>query len=236
MDANMFEKMQRSFAQRLRRLGDLPYHPKSGQFSVDELAGTIEGLVDGNEDVADIIVHHIPQNDRRLREVMVSINHVLADVPSALLFGSPNPTDQCRVARYELVAALMVNSGFLVEFLDDATRFQTVRFTPTSNFFQARQVTQLNEQKISCLARRLLSFYGPITNVRVPNRELRDNLARSNAGMTTEHLLQKELGPARFRTWHVPQPSDDAWLGRRRGAARSGVTTASIMALTRGEE
>jgi hypothetical protein len=54
--------------------------------------------------------------------------------------------------------------------------------------------------------------------------------------MTTEHLLQKEIGPVKFRTWHVPQPPDDAWLGRARGAARSGVTTASIMALTRGEE
>lgn len=236
MNAVMFEKMQRSFAQRLRRLGDLPYHPKSGNFSVDEVAGTIDSLVDGNEDITDIIVHHIPQNDRRLREVMVSINHVLADVPSALLFGSPNPTDQCRIARYELVALLMVNSGFLVELLDDTARFQTVRFTPASNFFQARQVAQLNEQKISCMARRLLCFYGPITSERVPNRELRDNLARSNSGMTTENLLQKELGPVKFRTWHVPQLPDDAWLGRARGAARPGVTTASVMALTRGEE
>ena len=36
--------------------------------------------------------------------------------------------------------------------------------------------------------------------------------------MTTENLLQKELGPVKFRTWHVPQVSDDAWLagaGRR---------------------
>ena len=166
MNATMFDKMQRSFAQRLRRLEQLPFHPKSGNFSVDEVAGTIEGLIDGSEDITDLIVYHIPQNDRRLREIMVSINHVLADVPSALLFGSPNPTDECRMARYELVALLMVNSGFLVELLDDAARFQPVRFRPVSNFFQARQVAQLNEQKISVLARRLLSFYGPITNVR----------------------------------------------------------------------
>lgn len=236
MNATMFDKMQRSFAQRLRRLEQLPFHPKSGNFRVDEVADTIEGLIDDSEDITDLIVHHIPQNDRRLREIMVSINHVLADVPSALLFGSPNPTDECRMARYELVALLMVNSGFLVELLDDAARFQPVRFWPVSNFFQARQVAQLNEQKISILARRLLSFYGPITNVRVPNRELRDNLARSSSGMTTENLLQKELGPVKFRTWQVPQPPDDAWLAHARGAARPGVTTASVMALTRGEE
>ena len=144
MNAIMFEKMQRSFAQRLRRLGELPFHPRSGNFSVDEVASAIEGLIDGHENLTDIVVHHIPQGDRRLREVMVSTNHVLADVPSALLFGSPNPTDECRIARYKLIALLMVNSGFLVELLDDAARFQPVRFTPVSNFFQARQVAQLN--------------------------------------------------------------------------------------------
>ena len=69
-----------------------------------------------------------------------------------------------------------------------------------------------------------------------PNRELRDNLARSKSGMTTENLLQKELGPVKFRTWHVPQVSDDAWLAGARGAALPGVTTASVMGLTRGEE
>ncbi len=236
MNATMFEAMQRSFAQRLRRLEDLPFHPKSGHFSVDEVAGAIEGLIDGSENITELIVHHIPQSDRRLREIMVSINHVLADLPSALLFGSPNPTDECRIARYELVALLMVNSGFLVELLDDTARFQPKRFTPASSFFQSRQVEHLNEQKISCLARRLLSYWGPITNVRVPHRELRDNLAKSNAGMTTENLLQKELGPVKFRTWNVPQLSDDAWLARARGAALAGVTTASVMGLTRGEE
>ena len=156
--------MQRSFAQRLRRLEELPFHPKSGHFSVDEVAGIIEGLIDGSENIAELIVHHIPRNDRRLREIMVSMNHVLADLPSALLFGSPNPTDECRIARYELVALLMFNSGFLVELLDDAARFQPKRFTPASSFFQSRQVEHLNEQKISCLARRLLSYWGPVTH------------------------------------------------------------------------
>ena len=83
---------------------------------------------------------------------------------------------------------------------------------PFPILFRHGKLSQLNEQKISVLARRLLSFYGPITNVRVPNRELRDNLARSISGMTTENLLQKELGPVKFRTWQVPQPPDDAWL------------------------
>jgi len=63
--------------------------PKGGIFNVDEIATAIEGQIDGTEDTTNIIVRHIPQNDRRLREVMVSINHVLADVPSPLLFGQP---------------------------------------------------------------------------------------------------------------------------------------------------
>ena len=91
MNATMFDKMQRSFAQRLRRLEQLSFHPKSCNFSVDEVAGTIEGLIDGSEDITDLIVHHIPQNDRRLREIMVSINHVLADVPrTSVRFPQPD--------------------------------------------------------------------------------------------------------------------------------------------------
>ena len=87
MNATMFGNMQNRFAQRLRRLQDLPYHPKSGRFNVDDLAAEIAVQVDGSEDTSDIIVRHIPANERKLREVMVGINHVLADCPSALLFG-----------------------------------------------------------------------------------------------------------------------------------------------------
>jgi hypothetical protein len=203
MDATMFATMQSRFAQRLRRLQDLPFHPKSGIFNVDEVAADIEAQVDGTEDTTDIIVRHIPKNDRRLREVMGSINHVLFDCPSALLFGQPYTSDDQRVARYELIAVLMVQCGFVIQLLDDNRRFDKRQFPPTSNFFRTRNVAQINEQFISCFARRLVCFYGTITDVRVPNRELRDNFARSNSGMTTENLLQQELGQALFRAWTV---------------------------------
>lgn len=203
MNATMFGTLQNRFAQRLRRLQDLPYHPRSGRFDVDDLANQVAAQVDGSEDTSDIIVPHIPANDRRLREVKASINHVLADCPSALLFGEGNPPDDMRVARYELLAVLMVQSGFTPQLLDDNDRFERRRFRPTSNFFATRHITQINEQFISCFARRLVTYHGIITDVRVPNRELRDNFARSNAGMTTENLLQKELGEAPFRAWTV---------------------------------
>jgi hypothetical protein len=206
MNATMFDTMRNRFAQRLCRLREADFHPKSGVFNVDELAAEIEGKVDGTEDTTDIIVRHIPREDRRLREVMVSINHVLADCPSPLLFGDTFTSDDIRVARYELIAALMTQSGFLTRLLADSTplnRFERWKFPPASAFFSARRVAHLNEQFISCFARRLVCFYGAITDVRVPNRELRDNFARSNSGMTTEHLLQKELGMAAFNAWTV---------------------------------
>lgn len=206
MNIAMFDTMQNRFAQRLCRLHDADFHPKSGVFNVDELAAEIEGEVDATEATTDIIVRHIPREDRRLREVMVSINHVLADCPSPLLFGNSFTSDNIRVARYELIAVLMTQSGFTTRLLADNTpvnRFERWKFQPTSTFFSSRRVTQLNEQFISCFARRLVCFYGVITDVRIPNRELRDNFARSNSGMTTEHLFQKELGMAAFNAWTV---------------------------------
>lgn len=206
MNAAMFATMHTRFAQRLRRLQDQPFHPKSGVFDIDQLAAEVEAAVDGSEDVSDIIVRSIPAEDRRLREVMVNMNHVLGDLPSPLLFAAPYTTDDIRVARYELIAALMVQSGFTTRLLADHTRnnrFDRWRFTPTSTIFATRHVTQENEQFISCFARRLVCFYGRITHVAVPNREIRDNFSRSNAGMTTEHLLQRELGQAAFAAWTV---------------------------------
>lgn len=61
-------------------------------------------------------------------------------------------------------------------------------------FFRMREIVHLNEQMISCWSRRLLCFFGETPNVRVVNKELRDNLARGNRGMTTEDLLKHELG------------------------------------------
>ena len=203
MNATMFSTMQNHFAQRLVRLREQPFHPKSGAFNVDELAAAIDAQVDGTEDITDIIVRHIPRDDRRLREVMAATNHVLADCPSALLFGQPSSPDLVRFARYELIAVMMVKSGFVTQLLDDNSRFERWRFAPTSSFFSTRHITQINEQFVSCFARRLVCFYGFITNVRAPNRELRDNFAHANSGMTTEHVLQRELGQADFNTWTV---------------------------------
>ena len=205
MNATMFATMQNRFAHRLLRLQDQPFHPRSGTFDIDELAAAIDSQVDGTEDTTGIIVRQIPQDDRRLREVMVSTNHVLADCPSALLFGQPPPSDAIRYARYEVIAVLMVQSGFVTQLLDDNRRYRTVCFAPTSAFFSSRNVTQINEQFVSVFARRLVCFYGRITDVQVANQELRDNFARLNSGMTTENLLQKELGQAAFCAWTVGQ-------------------------------
>ena len=45
-----------------------------------------------------------------------------------------------------------------------------------------------------------------------------------------------ELALAKFRERRATQPPGDAWLDLARGAARPGVTTESVMALTRAEE
>ena len=208
MNATMFTTMQDRFARFLIRLRDQPFHPKSGVFNIDELVATIESEVDGTENVDDMIVRHIPRDNRVLRDVMEATNHALTDCPSPLLFGAPfsaDPTssDLVRVARYELIGALMVKAGFTTRLLDDNRRFERWRFAPTSNFFRTRHVAQANEQFISCFAHRLVCFYGVITDVRVPGKELRDNFARANNGMTTEHVLQRELGMAAFNAWTV---------------------------------
>ena len=195
MNKTQFDTAQKTFAQRLRRLLELPNRAKGRTIDVDAVAGAIETLTDGTEDTTGIIVTRIPADDRRLREVMVAQNHVLGNIPAPALFGEPFANDTQRLGRYELIAALMVNSGFPAELLvDDGTRFARWRFTPTSSFFRTREVVNLNEQFISCWARRLLSFFGEIASVRVVNHELRDNLARGNRGMTTEDLLVQELG------------------------------------------
>jgi len=189
-----FTAMQTSFAQRLVRLIEIPSEYKSGSFDIDQVANVIEELVDGTEDTSRLIVTNIPKEDRRLREVMVANHHPLADCPSPLLFGDTFGSDDQRVSRYELLAVLMVTSGFPTDLLDDGARFERWQFLPTSEFFKAKQIKQINEQFISCWSRRMLCYYGSIANVRVANRELRDNLARGNAGATTETLLRQELG------------------------------------------
>ena len=65
---------------------------------------------------------------------------------------------------------------------------------------------QLNEQFCSCWARRMLCYYGPIQDVKVSGKELRDNLARGNAGATTEKLLREELGTTRMTTSSTRRP------------------------------
>jgi hypothetical protein len=195
MNQTQFDTAQKKFAQRLRRLLGLPNRVKGRNIDIDAVAATIETLTDGTENTTGIIVTRIPADDRRLREVMVAQNHVLGNIPSPALFGEPFANDIQRLGRYELVAAMMVNSGFPGELLvDDATRFAKVRLQSTSSFFRTRGAANLNEQFIACWARRLLCFFGEITSVRVVNHELRDNLARGNRGMTTEDLLVQELG------------------------------------------
>ena len=40
----------------------------------------------------------------------------------------------------------------------------------------------------------------------------------------------------KFRAWRTTPPPAEGWLNRAVGAAKLGVTTADVMALTRGEE
>ena len=40
----------------------------------------------------------------------------------------------------------------------------------------------------------------------------------------------------KFRAWRTTPPPVESWLKRAVGAAKPGVTTADVMALTRGEE
>jgi hypothetical protein len=200
VNENEFGQVQKKFAQRLVRLRQIPSKYKVGNFDPDKMADVIERMVDGSEDISGMIVTKLPANDRRLRERMVALNHPLADCPSPVLWGDTFGSDEIRVKRYELLAILMVKSGFPKDLLDDGVRFERWQFAPTSNFFKALKVTQLNEQFTSCWGRRLLCYYGEIQDVKVPRKELRDNLARGNAGETTENLLKQELG--------IPRHSD----------------------------
>ena len=196
MTEREFKEMQKSFARRLVRLKQIPAEYKSRDFDVDQLANVIEELVDGTEDISSLIVTHIPANDRRLRENMVNTNHPLADCPSPLLWGNTFSSDHQRVRRYEVLSILMVQSCFPKDMLDDGVRFERWQFAD-SEFFKRMKVQQLNEAFSACWARRLLCYYGVITDVQVHNRELRDNLARGNAGATTESLFRQELGTSR---------------------------------------
>jgi hypothetical protein len=198
MNEQDFNQIQKKFAQRLVRLIQIPAPYKGGNFDLDKMAGVIEQLSDGTEDFRGLIVTHLPVSDRRLRERMVALNHPLADCPSPVLWGDTFASDEIRVKRYELLSILMVRSGFPRELLDDGVRFAKWRFAPMSSFFKAQNVRQLNEQFTSCWGRRLLCYYGQIQDVKVPGKELRDNLARGVAGATTEKLLRDELGTTRM--------------------------------------
>jgi hypothetical protein len=204
MNEKEFGETQKKFAQRLVRLRQIPPKYKVGKFDLDKMADVIERMVDGSEDTSGMIVTKLPANDRRLRERMVALNHPLADCPSPILWGDTFASDEIRVRRYEMLAILKVKSGFPKELLDDGVRFERWQFATTSNFFKALEVKQLNEQFISCWGRRLLCYYGEIQDVKVSGKELRDNLARGNAGETTENLLKQELA--------IPRHSADADL------------------------
>jgi len=194
MKSHEFEAVQKGFAQRLVRLMEIPTEYKGGDFDIDQIANVIEEMLDGTEDTSGLILTHIPAHDRRLRECMVSINHPLADCPSPALFGDTFSSDDQREKRYELLAVLLARSGFPKKLLDDDHRFERWRFSAKSEFFKGKEVKQLCEQLISCWARRSLCYFGIISNVRLPKRELRDNLARGTAGATTESLLRQEMG------------------------------------------
>ena len=66
-----------------------------------------------------------------------------------------------------------------------------------------------------------------------------DNMTEIEAAI--EHLPARQVDELagwleRLRLRRATLPPVDSWLQRARGAARPGVTTANVMALTRGEE
>ena len=197
MNEYEFATAQLSFAHRLRRLIQLPVRIKGGNFSVDDIVRVIAGQVDGTEAVAGLVVSRIARDDRRILDNMRAAGHVLTNVPSDLLYGTPFGSDLQRVRRYELIAALLVSSGFPIQLLD-GEQWRGSQFAPSAEFFRCRDNERLNEQFISLWARRLLCFYGEITDVRVEGQELRDKFARGNEGMTTERLLRRQLGTDDF--------------------------------------
>ena len=105
MNEYEFATAQLSFAHRLRRLIQLPVRIKGGNFSVDDIVRVIAGQVDGTEAVAGLVVSRIARDDRRILDNMRAAGHVLTNVPSDLLYGTPFGSDLQRVRRYELIAA-----------------------------------------------------------------------------------------------------------------------------------
>lgn len=206
MSVQGFARAPNKFVQRLRRLLELPRRYGEGEFdddgdfniggdfNVDRVVVAIEGVVDLTEEINGFMVDYIPREDRRLRERMKAMGHPLYDVPEAPLIGKHWDTDDQRQKRYELVAALMVNSGFPPRLLDNESGRYRFTTHETTEFFRARGVRHLNEDSISGWARRLLCFYREITNVSVPGRELLDRFAMGVAGMTTERLLRQAYG------------------------------------------
>lgn len=187
-----FIVMQGNFVRRLFRFMELPHTAKAGNFNIDDLVNQISIRVRGDESITQLILSRIDRDDRRILDNMRQEGHPLTDIRSSSLFGPLPASDRQRLARYEVIGALMADSSFPHRLLD-SSRWSKWRFDSVSAFFRQRGMEHLNEQCISCWARRLLCFFAEIANVRVPGRELRDRFVMANEGMTTERLLTQEL-------------------------------------------
>jgi hypothetical protein len=180
VDETEFLTVQLAFAQRLVRLANSP--TRGGAFAVDAELAAVEGAVNGSENVSTVLAPPLPATDPRIRERMAQVGHVLADLPSAALFGAPEPSVLQRRRRYELVAALACSSG-LPDSLLDGDRHAGCRFDTSSEYFHSRCVPTLNEQYITVWCRRLLAPY---------QLTIMDLFAKG--GRTTEQLLHQHLG------------------------------------------
>jgi hypothetical protein len=194
MNAQEFAVAQHAFASRLARLKEL--RPSVVSDDIDVWIKQVSSVITGDEETAPFLVTHIEKNNRKLLDNMR--RHVLENVPSDALFSQPydwnkDQSDKERTGRYELVGGLMVESGFPAKLLYSGRRWEEWRFKASSTFFRARAMPNLNEQCIASWARRLLCFYGPISDVRVLGQELRDRFATRNNGKTTLDLFRSEL-------------------------------------------
>src|SRR4051794_25572944 len=82
-------------------------------------------------------------------------------------------------------------------------------------------------------------------NARLPGADYPGIMAIMNTVLEIETAIESLPAPqlAELTAWleqlrarRAERPSAEAWLERARGAARPGVTTAEVMAFTRGEE
>jgi hypothetical protein len=77
---------------------------------------------------------------------------------------------------------------------------------------------------------------GRLFDTKLVNMSTLTEIATAIEQLPTSQVDELAAWLEEYRARRATSPSADDWLDRARGAARPGVTTAEVMALTRGEE